>query len=294
MISVIICAAGRERLEKVRENIAGTIGAEYELLAIDNTVNPRGICEVYNEGARAAKFSILCFVHDDVSFTTPGWGHRIIAHFDADAALGIAGLAGGQYKCNAPTGWWSGLENADGCNIGQRRPNGSVEMVVVKPAGMEGNTLPVRTLDGVLLVMRKNVWEELPFNETQLKGFHFYDMDISLRVSARYKAVVIFDVDLVHFSYGNFGDRWLRECFCFHREVNSIALPCSTGMPLEPAIERTAIQKWMLRLRREKYTLANKLEWCRVARVWGQPGNWPYIAAFLLNINLQSFKRRFS
>ncbi|UYQ95897.1 glycosyltransferase family protein [Chitinophaga horti] len=283
MISVIICAAGKERLEKVTQNIAATIGVEYELLAVLNNENPRGICEVYNDGARAAKYPILCFVHDDVSFLSQHWGQTLLAHFTHDPALALAGLAGDAYKSAVPSGWWSGAGPFEACHIGQRKPDGSTGMVTVG----KGPVHPVRTLDGVFLCMRKSTWKQFPFNQDELKGFHFYDIDLSLRVSAAHKVAVLFDIDLVHFSYGSFGDAWMRENLRFHRSVNRIAVPCTTGFTPEPAMERKAARNWMLRMRREKLSAGMKLRWCTAAGVWWRPAEWPYMVAFLFSISLK-------
>ena len=61
---MIICSARPERLQAVTRNIEATIGVEYELIAVDNSVEGRGICAVYNEGASRARYPFLCFVHE--------------------------------------------------------------------------------------------------------------------------------------------------------------------------------------------------------------------------------------
>ena len=81
MISVIICSANESRMQKIRENVAATIGVEHELVMVTNAKEIGGICSGYNAGAEQAVFDTLCFVHDDVSFLTNGWGQRVLAHF---------------------------------------------------------------------------------------------------------------------------------------------------------------------------------------------------------------------
>ena len=36
-------------------------------------------------------------------------------------------------------------------------------------------------LDGVFICSRKEVWQQSKFNDADLKGFHFYDIDFSLK-----------------------------------------------------------------------------------------------------------------
>ena len=73
MISVLICSADNSLLNQVKANIEQTIGVEHEILFFDN-LEKKGICEVYNSLAAQAKFSYLCFVHEDILFQTLNWG----------------------------------------------------------------------------------------------------------------------------------------------------------------------------------------------------------------------------
>src|ERR1044072_1025199 len=94
MISVIICSANERRIEKIRENVAATIGVEHELVIITNAKEIGGICKGYNAGAEQAVFDTLCFVHDDVTFLTQDWGQKALDHFNGKTPRGLIGLAG--------------------------------------------------------------------------------------------------------------------------------------------------------------------------------------------------------
>ena len=60
MISCIICSRRPDISAELKENIASTIGCEYELVVIDNSKNEYSIFSAYNEGVRRAKGDILC------------------------------------------------------------------------------------------------------------------------------------------------------------------------------------------------------------------------------------------
>ena len=62
MISIIICSRKANVPKELKENIASTIGCEYELCVIDNSRNEYNIFSAYNEGIRRAKGDILCFM----------------------------------------------------------------------------------------------------------------------------------------------------------------------------------------------------------------------------------------
>ena len=66
MISVIVCSIQPKWLADLKENIESNIGVEYQLIAVDNRLEKKGICQVYNEAANEAKFNIVCFIHEDV------------------------------------------------------------------------------------------------------------------------------------------------------------------------------------------------------------------------------------
>jgi hypothetical protein len=291
MISVIICSAYADRLEKVKQSIAATIGVPYELITTDNAVEKIGIRRAYNRSARAAKYDILCFMHDDLELLTMDWGKRVLKHFE-DPSLAMTGLAGSRYKSRTLSGWWSGLSSCDCCCIRQLRPDGQTEQVLVRPNGMEGNVIPVKVLEGVWMCMRKSAWEENPFNEGGLNGFHFYDVDVSLRISTSHKIAVVYDVDIVHFSYGVFADEWLREAIHFHKTVNKVPLPVSLEATPAKDPETIVARAWLLRLRREKISFRNKLAWCSYTRAWQNPGNWPYIFLFLTSISFARFRKK--
>jgi glycosyltransferase involved in cell wall biosynthesis len=290
MISVIICSVDETYQAQVRENIANTIGVPYEVIIISNALELGGMCAAYNKGAERARYDLLCFMHDDVEFLTEQWGQKVNAHF-ADPELAMIGLAGSRYKSKTLSGWWSGLKEADCCNIYQRWQDGSDRQVVLRPQHITNETaIPVKTLDGVWICMRKQVWSAHPFNSDDLKGFHFYDLDISLRVSATHKIAVVYDVAMVHFSNGTFGDDWIQSALHFHNVV-SVALPCSIDGAVSAETERKVNRSWLRRLCREDICLSNKVRWSNQGGAWQHPGNYRYIGKFFLSF-FSSYKHK--
>ncbi|HEU4555751.1 MAG TPA: glycosyltransferase [Chitinophaga sp.] len=287
MISVIVCSADNSRIEKLKANIAATIGvAVYEILAITNAKELGGICRGYNTGAAQAMYDLLCFVHDDVTFLTPGWGVKAAAHFTQHPRLGLAGLAGSRYKSAAISGWATGQPSFDCCNIFQVSKQGSQQRVYLHPAGQPDDLVPVRTLDGVWLCMRKNVWQEHPFNEEKLPGFHFYDLDISLRVSQHYMTGVVFDIDLLHDSMGSFGEAWINHAIHFHKHINQVPLPAMVPEAAAEAAIAAAEQQvtgyWLGRLMKEPISQAVRCKWIQATGAWKKPAHWRAIAKLLL------------
>ena len=104
MISCIICSRQLDISAELKENIASTIGCEYELVVIDNSKNEYSIFSAYNEGVRRANGNVLCFMHEDILYHTQGWGNKITELLD-DESIGIIGFGGSHLAPKAPIYW---------------------------------------------------------------------------------------------------------------------------------------------------------------------------------------------
>jgi len=285
LISVIICSAQPARLQTATRNIEATIGVEYELIAVDNSVEGRGICAVYNEGASRARYPFLCFVHEDVEFLSQDWGVRALAHFSHDEGLALIGLAGSRYKALTPSGWHSGDDDDLCINVLHGASRASAKAAFFKPTDSGSATcVPVVALDGVWLFARRTAWAETRFDE-RLGGFHFYDVDFSLRVAQRGKIAVVFDIELLHFSLGSFAEAWARQALAYAAAA-PVALPFSCATPSNPGLmrrkEAAAVRYWLRLLRRAQLPWALRIRWLRAVGILRYPAQWRVALKFLL------------
>lgn len=283
MISVIICSINKQLAIQVQQNIAETIGVDWEAIIIDNTINAFGITTVYNKGASIAKYDLLCFVHEDVLFTTQNWGKILIDNFTNDPKLGLIGLAGSKYKSKLPSGWFSGISAIDCCNITHLDKYGLKQIMHYNP---DENKLlqEVVVLDGVLLVCPRKVWQQVKFDDQLLKGFHLYDIDFSFRVAEKYKVVVSYDINLIHLTQGgSFGNEWLQYTLLWHKKMRhrlpAIADDCTLN---NKKVDETIVKKWLIRLKHEPISTLNHIRWLYYTKIWKQIAAWPNIPLFLL------------
>lgn len=197
MISVIICSLTPDIPVELKQSIACTIGCEYQLVVIDNSGNRYSIFEAYNEGTRRAKGEILCFMHEDVLFRTSEWGSVINGHFREDERIGMMGFAGTHFLPDTPMYWYSSPF------VSQRNLNndqGSIEEHFHEGWFGERNLMEVVAVDGFCFFIRRSLFDRIAFDEKTYKGFHLYDMDISLQViEAGYKVCVCRDVLAEHY-----------------------------------------------------------------------------------------------
>jgi glycosyltransferase involved in cell wall biosynthesis len=211
MISIIICSRDAASLERVKQNIAATIGVVYEVIAIANHEGKMGICKAYNLGAASAKFDVLCFMHEDVSFESQGWGIKLIHHL-SDPSVGLIGIAGGDTKSLVPSSWASFIFPSE-ITIFQhfRLIPGKAERIQRTGYPEDKSTIKkVAAIDGVFMCTRKDVFTNYQYDEMRFPAFHGYDIDFSIQVGQSYAVCVVSDILLHHYSEGSFNKEWLE------------------------------------------------------------------------------------
>lgn len=290
MISIIICSKNEKLRVQVEKNIADTIGVEYELIIIDNTINPKGICAVYNIGATQTKHNILCFVHEDVLFTTNNWGSIILNHINEGAD--VIGIAGARYKSKTLSGWFTSNKNFDCGNFTHVDENGKLHKTIFRPPDTLYSTEKVCCIDGVFMIVRKKVWEQIHFNEDVFKGFHVYDIDFSLRAAQRYNVIVTYLVDIIHLSCGNYGESWVKDTFLFHDYYKNNLPQAVRGVDVslyekkEWKIERF----WLGRLKKSKLPKECKQKWIKRIKAWKKPALWKRAIKFMMSAEEKKIK----
>lgn len=238
MLSLVVCSANSEYLTNLRINVAETIGCDFEILSYPNEQGEKGICEVYNQGTKEASFEIVCFMHEDIKFLTQDWGKIVWKLFAENPALGLLGVAGGDYKSLAPSSWFNfeaptEFPGKKYINIVQGYKSRDKQPVheINNPKGKKLSQ--VACVDGVWMCTRKSIAQEVLFDQELLKGFHGYDIDYSIAVGQKHMVGVTFEVLLHHFSQGGSTAEWVADQIKIHNKWSS-RLPINlTGAPLK-------------------------------------------------------------
>ncbi|MBD1392883.1 glycosyltransferase [Mucilaginibacter glaciei] len=248
MISVIICSINPALLKAVTYNINTTIGVPYELIAIDNRGSKKGICQVYNEASEKAQYEVLCFVHEDIIIKTNNWGSVLLNLFK-DPSLGLVGVAGSSYRPLTPSKWGGFTENTVYGNIIQVFKHDQKKDFHLNRNPGNDKLKTVACVDGVWLCTTKKIAAEIKFDENTFKGFHCYDIDISLSIGCKYKVAVTYEILIKHFSEGHFDRTWMVENLKLFSKWNHI-LPYS----IEKKLTHDVV------LREEKVTFKNFID----------------------------------
>ena len=234
MISIIICSRNEDISNELKLNIQSTIGIDYELIVIDNSKNKYSIFSAYNKGVKEAKYSFLCFMHEDVLYHTNDWGKKVISHL-TNPKVGIIGVAGGHLMPNCPAGWFS--SDLSTINIIQSHYENGIKTTYhdKKFEYSDSVTNEVVAVDGVWFCMPKFLFSTISFDEKNFEGFHCYDLDICLQVRSTGNIVlVVSDILLEHFSGGNTNQEWIENSIILHNKWK-LLLPQVAGIKLTPA-----------------------------------------------------------
>jgi hypothetical protein len=281
MISVLICSTNPVLLDQVTKNISTTIGTEFEILHFDNRKANKALCEVYNELGLRANFPYICFLHEDVLFKTPEWGKKLNEIFLQNKDIGLIGIAGCKYKSQFFSGWFSNVKELDCANYIHQYKDG-IEHVNLSPDNNNTTLQEVVCIDGVFMCCRKEVCENNRFNYDLLKGFHFYDIDFSLRIARNYIVVVTYEIELIHITTGgDYGNNWIIESIKYHEQMKS-ELPFSKIHVELKSADRKVIKATLDFLRNYNITLSNKIKWVTRQKLYLKPIFYYSIFKFFL------------
>ena len=151
MISIIVCSVNPALLSQLTRSVEQTIGVPFEILAFDNRTENKGLCTVYNQQGSQATYSILCFIHEDVSFETKDWGEKVIHHLHSKNT-GLISVAGGDAKSSVPTSWSTVFRSKE-MNVLQSDKHGKASTHIRLSAGsITGYATDAVCLDGFVFM----------------------------------------------------------------------------------------------------------------------------------------------
>ncbi len=202
MISIIICSRMADVPKELKDNIASSIGCEYELCVIDNSHNEYNIFSAYNEGVRRAKGEILCFMHEDVLFHSENFGKVLEQNFSRND-IGAVGVVGAQFiSAVQSAGWWDSSPMVGGLLQGRTDSAGKYR-IQNDFDGRVGKITDVAVLDGCFITTRADIFKKIKWDETSYNGFHMYDMDICMQILLfGYRVCITPDIVIEHKSGG--------------------------------------------------------------------------------------------
>jgi len=248
MISIIICTLEEEIKYVLSDNIEKTIGVDYEVIYIYNENNKYSIFEAYNLGVSKAKFSICCFMHDDIIYQTFNWGAFVVEYFEKNKDLGAIAVAGCKYLRKMPSIW--SIPKYNVFNIIQSDKKNKVKYWL-----NDSKAENIIVFDGMWFCIRKSLFDIIEFDKITYDGFHFYDLDIAMQIYiAGFKIKSVPNILIEHTSMGYLDRNWLKNAFKFYSKW-SFFLPVSLVQEdknLFISLEDSAIISMLRTIKNEK------------------------------------------
>jgi Glycosyltransferase like family len=230
-VSVIVCSITPAKFDRVHANYSTLLrDVPHEIVGIHDA---RSLAEGYNRGVKRAKGQILVFSHDDIEIVSPDFAHKLLDRLGRFDLIGIAGtdrVCGGTWM----DAQWPHVFGQVGGPAGGTRILATAYLI----RGVAAS--PMQALDGVFFAARRQVVDQIQFDESTFDGWHLYDLDFSYRASAAgFRLGVCNDLQVVHQSGGTYGDAWYQYARKFMKKhlpsmgeparANLFA-PCTLGM----------------------------------------------------------------
>jgi GT2 family glycosyltransferase len=183
-ISVICVYNNREKLDQYLISSVNRQDSLFELLAIDNTQGRHSsAAEILNETAKKARYDYLMFVHQDVAFIADTWltdAQRSLRHL---RNLGAAGVAGNSRRGRVRR-VFRGIPPLRAIRKKPRKP------------------FPVQTLDGCLMIVPKEVFQKIAFDEKAVSGWYLYTANYCLDLIRAGYLIYVLPYAVYHESTG--------------------------------------------------------------------------------------------
>lgn len=142
-------------------------GFETNVLTIENAVS---MTAGYNEGMSATDAKYKIYMHQDVFILNRNFLHDILAIFESDHNIGIIGMVG--YPIVSKTGFMWNEKRIGACPLyGSKNSYPHADYSQYQYSLSSDGISNASILDGMMLVTAY----DLPWNETELTGWDFYD-----------------------------------------------------------------------------------------------------------------------
>jgi hypothetical protein len=280
MLSLIICSINPNILSGFKKNVSETIGVDFEFLIWDNRNLNYGLCKVYNQMASKAKYPMLIFLHEDLKFRTINWGQYVVEVFEKNCSTGLLGIAGGKYKSKLYSGWYAGTDGLDFYHV--MHQSGEKLWELKHPEVWETPEVDVVSIDGIFMACPVKIWNKNKFDEQTFEGFHFYDVDFSLRISQNHQVRVTNNIDIIHLNEsGDYGDKWVLDAFIFHEKRKNF-LPTSTESIDIKSIDLRVAEYWLDWLKNHNISWRNRWRWVKDQSLLSYRKLWYSIIKFML------------
>ena len=193
-LSVITAHPSSEEVSILRRSLFMNAGKEEMEIVV--TVGAESIAKAYNAGAAKAQGETFLFTHSDVEILTSRAMLGGAIHDLQRKESGVLGIAGTRVLQDTAV-WWDSSIKRELSGACMHTDKNTTWMTTFGHYGR------VVVLDGVFLMMRREVFEKVgPFDE-DFPGWDYYDIDFTLRVHLAGFINSTYPLHILHHSLGN-------------------------------------------------------------------------------------------
>ncbi len=192
--------------------------------------NPKnlGISKAYNSAATAAKYDVLCFMHNDVFVFKENWALKIRDFILKTSNAGIVGLYGAM------------LIRQNGSFMGR-----GIVHSKLNTGNLRSDYTKVAVVDGLLMAIRREVCNDIGrFDERYT--LHYYDKDLSLKTyTAGYTNFVI-NIPFIHKGAETRSSLKREEDLALRNEMKKLFLEqWETRLPADVRTKSERMRDWI-------------------------------------------------
>ena len=185
MISIIVVYNNERTLNEILLKSLKNQTAKFELIKLNNTKRQfKSAAEALNHGAKKAKGKYIMFVHQDVELDSDSWLENTENYLESMSNLGVAGVAG---------------MSEQGTNYAER-----IRGFISNCGTIWGKPFEkpeeVHTLDELLLIVPRSIFNKLKFDEKNFDNWHCYGVDYCLCIQQMGLKVYVIPAFVYHRS----------------------------------------------------------------------------------------------
>jgi predicted O-methyltransferase YrrM len=240
MMSVVCVFNNRELLDRFLLQSLERQSVPFDLHLVDNIGNRSfsSAAEALNHGAKNATGDYIMFIHQDVALSTRDWLESVEETLRGLPSLGVAGVAG---KVKKGMHSYSNAEHAP-------FPKPACHNRVLEP-------MKAQTLDELIGIVPREVFERFPFNEDLCPDWHLYLVELCLRLKRQGLETYIIPQRAYHWAgtINYLPDSYftsLRRVLPEYREHRHIATTSGDWSPRLPVFcQRLKVWRYIYRIR---------------------------------------------
>jgi glycosyltransferase involved in cell wall biosynthesis len=225
MVSVVYCT--REHNEEHTKHIHKMFGHP-KVEVIEYINKGESLTKFYKKALKETKYDIVVFLHDDIIIETKQVATKLVKLYENNPEYGVLGVAGSKYMVETGK-WWENPKKMYGRVVHTHEGKSWLSAY----SDDLGNAVEeVVNVDGVFFSVHKKRLK-VDF-DTDVKGFHFYDVDFSFRCHlSGVKVGVHTNVRINHMSIGITNDEWEQNRIDFVDKFKD-KLPVSIKRVIRP------------------------------------------------------------